>query len=260
MSDLRKYRLYSNLAMSAMALFLLLSGGAIWNSLIKNNIAHIGWIIVFVLLLFIAGAYMFRITYITTNAVEYENNIKNSYDSGRMEILNELASKKAEEDLKAEEKTDDLEETIQSLLSGLKNIKTKSGFCNKTLSILANKFGFVQGLMYIREENQYSPYGEFALTGQKPKSFKAGENLNGQVAVNKTMMILYDVPENYFTVTSGLGSSKPRFLIIVPVLSGDECVGIIELSSFSKPDNISRTILDKLSSELGNRLNKFVAA
>jgi two-component system chemotaxis sensor kinase CheA len=74
------------------------------------------------------------------------------------------------------------------------------------------------------------------------------------------MMILYDIPEQYFIVSSGLGTSQPRFLLIVPVLFNEESVAVLELAAFRKPDDLTGKILNKVSSELGIRLNKFAVA
>jgi GAF domain-containing protein len=148
------------------------------------------------------------------------------------------------------------------ILSGIQSTRTASGFCNKVLGNLAKQMGFVQGILYMKQANGelFDATGEYALTDRKPPSFKIGENLPGQVAESKSMMIIYDIPENYFRISSGLGSSKPRFLLLAPVLFQEECVAVLELAAFKKPDETTGRVLDKLSSELGTRLNKFAVA
>ena len=75
-----------------------------------------------------------------------------------------------------------------------------------------------------------------------------------------TSMVLHDIPEQYFTVESGLGSSKPRFLLITPLIFENECYGVIELSAFKKPDDLTDKIMQRLSAELGPILHTSFAA
>ena len=156
---------------------------------------------------------------------------------------------------------EDIEKTVSRILTGIKsgrNLKTG----NKILANLAKHLGFVQGILYILEESGelYNPEGEYALTGQTPASFRKGEGLAGQVAESKTPMVLYDIPEQYFTVESALGSSKPRFLLLTPLIFEGECYGVIELAAFKKPDDLTGKIMQKLSAELGPILHTSFAA
>ncbi len=73
-------------------------------------------------------------------------------------------------------------------------------------------------------------------------------------------MVIYDIPENYFIVSSGLGSSQPRYLILAPVVFNDEPIAVLELAAFKKPDESTTRILDKVLSEVGQKLNKFITA
>jgi hypothetical protein len=104
------------------------------------------------------------------------------------------------------------------------------------------------------------PEGEYALTGQKPGAFRRGEGLAGQVAESMTPMVLYDIPEQYFSVESALGSSKPCFLLLTPLIFEGECYAVIELAAFKKPDDLTGKIMQKLSVELGPILHTSFAA
>jgi hypothetical protein len=73
-------------------------------------------------------------------------------------------------------------------------------------------------------------------------------------------MTIHDIPESYFNISSGLGNSKPRFLLLIPVLFKEECIAVIELATFKKPDDNTGRVLNKLSTELGIRLNKYAVA
>ena len=87
-----------------------------------------------------------------------------------------------------------------------------------------------------------SPDGEkyFELTGfvafdrkkYSDKKINWGEGLIGRCGLEKETIYITDIPENYITVTSGLGQSNPRSLLLVPLKANDEIFGVIEMASF----------------------------
>ena len=64
------------------------------------------------------------------------------------------------------------------------------------------------------------------------KTIQPGEGLVGQAYLEKEMVYLTALPENYITITSGLGEAPPRSLILIPLVMNDEVVAIIEMASF----------------------------
>jgi hypothetical protein len=261
MTSLRQYRQFSVWAMIFMMVALVLSLGALWNSLLTSTVRHEGWIIVFLMTVFISGILLFYVAFKTTDAEHFDSEIKNAYECGKTEILKELEKRNQEEksDLKFEQ--EDIDKTTARIISGIKKAGD-SKTSHKILASLARNMGFVQGILYVKDavEELFHAEGEFALTGQKPAPFRKGEGFAGQAAESKSTIILYDVPEQYFNVASGLGSSKPRFLLLVPVLFENECCGVIELAAFTKPDETTGKILQKVSAELGIILHTSFAA
>jgi two-component system, chemotaxis family, sensor kinase CheA len=262
MNNLSKYRQLSYIALTGLTVGLLLTFAALWNSLLTSDVKHEGWVIVFLLLLFTAGVFMFILAYRTSDVKALEDIIKAAADSGKNEILREIEKRNQAERKDQQIEEDDLDKTVEGILSGMQGIRTESGFCNRVLTNMAKQMGFVQGILYLKKggSEAYEVSGEYALTDRKPASFKNGETLAGAVADSKSVMVVSDIPETYFSVSSGLGSSRPRFLIIAPVLFQEQCIAVLELAAFNKPDDTTLKVMNKLSSELGTRLNKFVVA
>jgi hypothetical protein len=244
-----------------MVVALVLTLVSLWNSLLTVALRHEGWIIVFLMMGFITGILLFYIAFRTTDAEHFDSAIKNAYESGKSDILKELEKRNQEEKSDQKFEQEDIDKTTARIFSGIKKTGDPK-ISHKILASLARNMGFVQGILYIKGpgEELFHAEGEFALTGQKPAPFRNGEGFAGQAAESKSTIILYDVPEQYFNIASGLGSSKPRFLLLVPVLFEDECCGVIELAAFTKPDETTGKILQKVSAELGIILHTSFAA
>jgi len=261
MTSLSQYRKFSKWSMLIMVVALVLSFAALWNTLLTAPVKHEGWVIIFLLLVFIPGSLLFYIAFETSDSAFLEMEKMKAYESGKAEILKEIEKRNQEENNEHKAEQEDIDKTVQQILAGIKT-KLDQKACHRLLANLGKIMGFVQGIFYIKnhQDEQYHATGEFALTGQKPEPFIRGDGLAGQVAESKSPMILYDIPEQYFDIASGLGSAKPRFLLLIPVLFENECNGVIELAAFSKPDGNTIKTLQKLSDELGIKIHSsFVA-
>ncbi|MFN2506580.1 MAG: response regulator [Acidimicrobiales bacterium] len=86
-------------------------------------------------------------------------------------------------------------------------------------------------------------------------SFRLGVGLVGQCALEKKRILLTDVPSDYVTVSSGLGSAPPLNIIVLPVLFEGSVRAVVELASFSAFSPIHQTFLDQLTESIGLVLN-----
>jgi len=68
---------------------------------------------------------------------------------------------------------------------------------------------------------------------QTGKSFKLGEGFVGQSAKSKEVIEIHDIPTEYVTITSGLGETKPKSLLLVPMLFNEKVQGVIEFSTLT---------------------------
>jgi HAMP domain-containing protein/CheY-like chemotaxis protein/signal transduction histidine kinase len=94
---------------------------------------------------------------------------------------------------------------------------------------------------------------------QLTNEFKLGEGLVGQVAQDRRMLTIGQVPPEYIQVSSGLGEAPPRSLVVLPVLFEGETKAVLELATFDEFDEIRLTFLEQLAESIGIVLNTIAA-
>jgi HAMP domain-containing protein/signal transduction histidine kinase/CheY-like chemotaxis protein len=89
--------------------------------------------------------------------------------------------------------------------------------------------------------------------------FRLGEGLVGQCAVERRMLLINQVPTDYIQISSGLGESPPRSIVVLPVLFEGEVKAVLELATFDQFDEIRLTFLEQLAESIGIVLNTIAA-
>jgi CheY-like chemotaxis protein/signal transduction histidine kinase/HAMP domain-containing protein len=89
--------------------------------------------------------------------------------------------------------------------------------------------------------------------------FRVGEGLVGQSALEKKPILLTGVPDDYITISSGLGEAPPRNIIVLPVLFEGEVKAVVELASFLPFSQIHQVFLDQLAESVGVVINMISA-
>lgn len=86
------------------------------------------------------------------------------------------------------------------------------------------------------------------------KRIEMGQGLVGQAAIEKSTIYMTDVPEDYIVITSGLGESNPRSIIIVPLKNEERVVGVLELASFKKFESFEIEFLEKVGESIASTI------
>jgi len=262
MINLHKYRRFVMIIFMVIIIAAFLTLAAIWNSLLTaGDIRNEGWILVFLLILIAACIALFYFSFKLSDPVAFQESIDKIVTAEKEKLKKKLVEKKIREKESLTEETN-LKERIDEIVAGLQSVKSIDSFANKVLMNISKQIEIVRGVFFFRgnKEESFSCKGEYALSGNKPAPFAWGENITGQVAKNKTLTTIHEIPEDYFRVESGLGGALPRHLILFPLVCDNETMAVIELATFRKIDDAQVKILNTLISELGERMNKFVSA
>jgi PAS domain S-box-containing protein len=114
------------------------------------------------------------------------------------------------------------------------------------------------GLFLIEgEETKYlNLIASYAFDRQKflKKRIEIGEGLAGTCVLEKKTILTNRIPDNYMNVTSGLGGSKPKCLLIVPLKKEEDVLGILELASLAdfKPHEVE--LVEKVAESIASAL------
>jgi len=126
------------------------------------------------------------------------------------------------------------------------------------LDFLAHRLDVAVATLYVVDEDgslrRTAVYG-FNEQGVKEKQvFKLGEGLVGETAREKRLKHVQQVPENYLTVTSSLGSGAPLELVLVPVNNEGLVNGVIELGFTHPVSARAKEWLNLIGSNIGTSL------
>ncbi len=253
-----KYRIYSFILLIIFILAILVLAGYLWSTYLKTDkLFSMGWLAFLILWITASVTGIFIIVNTLTDTSILNKHIENIVSEERTKMLSELDEKrkKETEEIIAE---GNIEELIDDIIPDSKELKTIENYASKLISNLASRFDFVQGLCYHLVKNNFNVLTKFAFTDeQNPESFKPGETLPGQAAKNQEVMVVGELPENYFEVKSGLGGSLPKYLVFLPLVYKNKTIALLELASFKSIDEITLHILNELSLKLGERFAKF---
>jgi len=130
-------------------------------------------------------------------------------------------------------------EKVEEMTADTEQITDPEKYFDQLLINLSKAIAIVQGVAYTlnRQTQTYSIVSTYAFyTTDTSRTFAIGEGIPGQVAKDKKLLFINDVPEGYIKIVSGLGSSSPKYMGVIPIIHGDETIALLEISTFEKPE------------------------
>src|SRR5690606_36818420 len=121
------------------------------------------------------------------------------------------------------------------MLQGERELATVSYLIMNELAPLVNA---QHGVFYVTRTDEDGTLLELAASygvsehDKLRPTFRLGEGLVGQCAVDKKPIWLEKVPSDLVKIGSGLGSAEPANVIILPALFENDVKGVLELASF----------------------------
>ncbi|MCP4724814.1 MAG: response regulator [bacterium] len=110
---------------------------------------------------------------------------------------------------------------------------------------------------YILKENKLELTGSYAFNKGKSlrNSIDFGEGFVGQAALEKQIISLVDIPEDYTRINSSIGDQKPRNIVVVPFLYNKKVQGVMEIGSFEEISDKGLEFLESTVEPIGITIN-----
>jgi len=145
---------------------------------------------------------------------------------------------------------------ITMSLSGTHDLATLGRtFLSKVVPLVESSHAvfYVKDLDEQEDEPTYRLISSYAFKERKhiTNTIRLGEGLIGQAILEKSPIILTDVPSHYVRVTSGLGETAPLNLYVLPISFEDEVKAVLEIASFKPYSKIQQDFLEELMNGLG---------
>jgi putative methionine-R-sulfoxide reductase with GAF domain len=124
------------------------------------------------------------------------------------------------------------------------------------LSAISKQIEIVVGLVYSfnAEEKKFKPVADYAYYAEEaPMEFGIGGGISGQVVKDKKAMFINDLPEGYVKVISGLGTHKPKYLAVIPILDEEDVIGLFEIATFKPLEKGLSRKIDEISKYIGKK-------
>jgi len=117
------------------------------------------------------------------------------------------------------------------------------------------------GLFILNDDDKSNVYlkliSAFAYDTKKffEKIIELGDGIVGACAVEKETIYMTDIPQEYITITSGLGNASPDSLLVVPLKLDEQIYGVIEIASFHKFENYQVEFVEKVAQNIASSLS-----
>ncbi|MBL3657161.1 type IV pili methyl-accepting chemotaxis transducer N-terminal domain-containing protein [Fulvivirga sediminis] len=136
------------------------------------------------------------------------------------------------------------------------------GMTDKILAYVVKYLEANQGVMFIvnddEKDNPYLEMVSYYAWGNK-KFLKGrvekGEGLAGRAWIEQNTVYLKEVPNDYVKITSGLGDTNPKSILVVPLKLNEEIYGIIEIASLNVYESYQIEFVEKLAENVASTIS-----
>lgn len=134
-----------------------------------------------------------------------------------------------------------------------------------TDEVLKNLVKYVdgnQGVLFLAndDEGEYRMLEASSVYASNRKKFmeikiQFGEGLVGACALERETIFLTEIPENFVTISSGLGEANPSCLVMVPLKQDEKVMGVLEIASLKVLEPYIIDFLEKVAESIATTIS-----
>jgi HAMP domain-containing protein len=139
-------------------------------------------------------------------------------------------------------------------------------FYNVILSNIVRYIGANQGYLYLLNDDSNNfedhymeikgiyAYGKEKYIDEENNKIKYQEGLIGQVWFDMESLFYTEIPQDYITITSGMGYANPNCIFISPLIVNEKIVGVLEIASFEVLENHKIEFVNKIAESIASTI------
>jgi PAS domain S-box-containing protein len=134
-----------------------------------------------------------------------------------------------------------------------------SELSDHVITFMVNYLNANQGSIFIVDEDENGDEAlkltaTYAYDRKKflEKTIQPGQGLVGQVYLEKQSIYMKELPENYISITSGLGKATPKSIFIVPLIANNTVYGVIEIGTFTEFTENERKFIEDVGENIAS--------
>ncbi|HIJ77901.1 MAG: response regulator [Desulfobulbaceae bacterium] len=129
--------------------------------------------------------------------------------------------------------------------------------CHNLLSALAQRLDIPMAAIYVAEEDSLNLLASYSSSANNThrERFAAGEGIIGQVAREKQLLVIDEIPKESIRLVSGMLEAAPRQLVALPLIFEEQIKGVIELGAFNPLNEKKFAFLERIASHIAIAIN-----
>lgn len=196
---------------------------------------------------------------LTVQAIKTQNNEIGTLYQALTEMVGSLKKMMSQKDQQDWLKSG--ETGLNKAIQGIQNISILE---QSILNYICDYLQFQVGAFFLLEDESLHLAASYAykITQAHGHEFAMGEGLVGQAALQRKTVVFKEVPGEHFhlEISSGLGTSSPQSILVLPLLHEDEVLGVLEFGSVRNFSEQEIAFLESISSVVAITLRTALAS
>jgi HAMP domain-containing protein len=194
--------------------------------------------------------------------IHYDTNFNDDVLAKSLQSMHFQLKKVSEEN----EKRNWINEGLAKFVELSRDTSDIKRFYNIILSNIVRYIGANQGYLYVLNDEESEiekqfmeikavyAYGKEKYLSDK-KQIKYQEGLIGQAWFDMDSLFYTEIPQDYVTITSGMGEATPSCMFICPLIVNEVIVGMIEIASFEVLESHKIEFINKITESIASTIS-----